>query len=119
MQKLVVLFAGSLLSTVSLADASKGEAYFSSLNGGQCHSCHRTDGKKSVGPGLEGVSQRHSGEWLASFLSDPQQMWTSDHPETEELKKRIRKSRSPRTLCKKNPMSGEELQDLLDYLSTL
>jgi len=66
-----------------------------------------------------GVSQRHSGEWLASFLSDPQQMWTSDHPETEELKKRIRKSRSPRTLCKKNPMSGEELQDLLDYLSTL
>jgi cytochrome c551/c552 len=41
MPKLVLLFAGSLLSTVSVADASKGEAYFSSLNGGQCHSCHR------------------------------------------------------------------------------
>ncbi len=62
MQKLVLLFAGSSLSTVAVADASKGEADFSSLNGGRCHSCHCTDGKKSVGPGLEGVRQRHSRE---------------------------------------------------------
>lgn len=119
MRKLILLFACSLLNTVSVADASKGEVYYSSLNGGQCHSCHRIDGKKSVGPGLKDVGKRHSDEWLESFLTDPQKVWSSDHPETIDLKKRVRKSRAPRTVCKKNTMSEEELQNILNYLSTL
>jgi len=119
MRKLVSLFVCSLINTVSVADTSKGEAYFSNLNGGQCHSCHRTDGRKSVGPGLKAISERHTDEWLELFLTDPQQTWSSSHPETTELKKRVRKKRAPRTVCKKNPMTNEELQSLLSYLKTL
>ena len=119
MKKFLFLLAGLIFHSTSVADATKGKEYFSSLNGGQCYSCHRADGRKVVGPGLKGVSKRHTDEWLTAFLTDPQKTWTSDHPETVELKKRVRKTRAPRSVCKKNPMNEEELKNLLDYLKTL
>ncbi len=106
------------VSTVQ-ADAAKGQAYFESMNGGLCTSCHRVDGRKLVGPGLKNVTKRHTDDWLKAFLSDPKKTWKSDHPETLELKKRVRKSRVPVTACKKNPMEPETLNDLIDYLKTL
>ena len=107
-------------SPVALAgDPEKGEAYFKDINGGHCVSCHRTDGRKMVGPGLKNVTQRHSDEWLHKFLSDPQATWKGDDAETMELKKRMRKTRVPVTSCRKNPMSDEELKDLLAYLNSL
>lgn len=103
----------------SWADAAKGEEIFNSMQQGDCKSCHRVDGSKLVGPGLADVTKRHSKEWILEFLKDPQSTWKSDHPETIELKDRVRKTRVPFTTCKKNPMTAEQLQDLFDYLSTL
>ncbi len=101
------------------ADAANGQEYFESINGGLCTSCHRIDETKLVGPGLKNVTGRHSEEWLKMFLSNPKQTWQSDHPETLELKKRVRKTRVPVTACKKSPMDPGTLQDLIDYLKTL
>lgn len=103
----------------ALADASRGEAYFSDFNGGGCNSCHYTDDRKMVGPGLKGVSERHSEEWLRQFLTDPQATWKSDHAETLELKKRMKKKRAPRTLCRKNEISEQQLTNLIVYLNSL
>ena len=112
-------FTLALPLTSILADANQGKEYFESMNGGFCTSCHRVDDSKMVGPGLAGVSERHSEEWLRLFLSDPRQTWKSDHPETIELKERVRKTRAPVTTCKKNPMTSEQLDNLIDYLKTL
>lgn len=101
------------------ADAAKGEAYFSSINGGNCSSCHYVDGRKLVGPGLKNVTQRHSEDWLKEFLMDPQATWKSDNPETLELKKHVRKTRAPRTVCIKGHMTPEQIQDMTDYLKAL
>jgi len=107
----------ALTSSVG-ADSNKGEKYFHDEQAGNCKSCHYTDGRRLVGPGLRGVTERHSGEWLRSFLQDPQQTWSSDHPETLELKQRVRKKRAKVTTCKKQPMDAEGLQDLIEYLQT-
>lgn len=101
------------------ADAANGQEYFESMNGGLCTSCHRVDGTKLVGPGLKNVTRRHTEEWLREFLSDPKETWKSDHPETLELKERVRKTRVPVTACKKSPMEPDTLQDLIDYMKTL
>ncbi len=121
--RLLVIFGGLAFFFVSAfpawADAKKGEEIFNDMQKGDCKSCHRVDSRKLVGPGLANVTKRHSDVWLKKFLKDPQGTWSSDHPETLELKKRVRKTRVPITVCKKNPMTSDQLQDLVDYLSTL
>ena len=112
-------FTAFTISSPTLADISQGEIFFSDINGGGCYSCHYTDARKMVGPGLKGISERHTDEWLQLFLTDPQATWKSDHAETLELKKRVRKKRAPRTLCSKNAMSEQQLTHLVDYLKSL
>lgn len=116
---LVGALSCSLPASAVWADAAKGQEYFESMNGGLCTSCHRVDGTKLVGPGLKNVTKRHTQAWLEEFLSDPKKTWKSDHPETLELKKRVRKTRVPVTACKKSPMEPDTLADLIDYLKTL
>lgn len=100
-------------------DIEKGKTYFHEAGQGNCRSCHYPDKRRLVGPGLQGVTQRHSEEWLELFLNDPQQTWKSDHPETTELKKRVRKTRSPVTVCRKDNMTTENYSNLMDYLKSL
>jgi len=119
-RKLVIgLFSIAWPFASMAGDAEKGAEFFKNINGGHCVSCHYTDGRKMVGPGLKNVTQRHSDEWLHKFLSNPQATWKGDDAETMELKKRVRKTRSPVTSCRKNPMSDGELNDLLAYLKSL
>ena len=109
-----------LLSIVpAWADPGMGEAYFRETDQGNCASCHYPDGRRLVGPGLKGVTERHSEEWLELFLNDPQQTWESDHPETLELKERVRKTRVPVTVCRKEHMTAENYENLMDYLRSL
>ena len=113
------LFLWLLSAPLAWGDAQKGEAYFNDTDQGNCASCHYPDGRRLVGPGLQGVTSRHSDEWLDKFLKDPQQVWQSDHPETLELKKRVRKTRAPVTVCRKEHMTPEVQSNLMDYLKTL
>lgn len=124
MQKFFTLLALGLFTAIwalvaTAGDAVKGAAFFTDINGGHCVSCHYTDGRKLVGPGLENVTQRHSEAWLHQFLSNPQETWEGDDAETMELKKRVRKLRAPVTLCRKSPMSDTQRDDLITYLKTL
>lgn len=116
-----LLLATSLcLATGAMADAGKGKEYFHSTQGGKCATCHATSETKLVGPGLGSVMTRHSEEWVMSFITDPQKAWETDHPETIELKKRIRGGMTKRyTSCQKAPMTAETKQDLIDFFKTL
>lgn len=52
------------------ADAKHGKEIFDSI----CVHCHRTDYDASVvgAPGLRGVLERHSAEWINSWISSPE-----------------------------------------------
>ena len=124
MRKTLILLMGSLLVSalwvpVAWADAEKGKTYFRSVQDGNCSTCHYTDSKRLVGPGMENVTKRHSDEWLRQWLKDPQATWSSNHPETLELKIRVRKKQMKYTSCQKKPMTGEQIGDLLDFFNTL
>ncbi|MBW2280745.1 MAG: cytochrome c [Deltaproteobacteria bacterium] len=119
----VLLAAGSGAAGLGAAEADAGakagKVYFDSIKGGNCKTCHYTNDRRLVGPGMRDVTTRHSDEWLRSWLKDPQGTWKSDHPETADLKKRTRKTRVGATSCMKQPMSDEETRNLIDFLSTL
>ena len=44
----------------------------------KCVTCHKLTEEKLIGPGLHGVSERHSAEWLMNFISKPDQMLDTD-----------------------------------------
>ncbi|MFQ5873250.1 MAG: c-type cytochrome [Dehalococcoidia bacterium] len=113
------LLAPALWVSVAWADAETGDAYFRSVEGGNCITCHSTGSKRLIGPGMENVTKRHSDVWLRLWLKNPQALWSSDHPETLELKSRVHKTRVKVTSCQKKPMTEEQIGDLLDFLKTL
>ena len=119
----IFLLGGLLVSTLwapmARADAKKGETYFRSVEGGNCKTCHSISSKRLVGPGMENVTKRHSDGWLRQWLQNPQATWKSEHPETLDLKSRMRKTRVKVTSCQKKHMTEEQIGDLVDFLKTL
>lgn len=106
--------------THARADAEKGREYFNDVQGGNCRACHSTSKTKTVGPGLGNLMTRHSEEWVRMFITDPQKTWETDHPETIELKKRIRGGLKKRyTSCRKNSMTVETKNDLIDFFNSI
>ena len=58
------------------ADPAKGKELFNSL----CAACHKRY-KKMTGPALFGVTERHSTEWLYSWIKNSAAMVASGDPE--------------------------------------
>lgn len=54
--------------------AKKGEAIFTS----KCAACHQTTDAKVVGPGLKGVTERRTPEWIMNMITNPEEMTKSD-----------------------------------------
>lgn len=124
MNRFVIMISAScFLSLVSYtqvsADAEKGEQFFDDVEGGNCRTCHSKKGTKLVGPGLENVMLRHSEEWVRTFLTDPQKTWEMDHPETNELKERVRGTKSQYARCQKSTMTGQTTDHLIDFLKSI
>ena len=61
--------------------ANQGALVFSN----KCMSCHKTTSEKLIGPGLLGVTGRHSPEWILNYLTNTEAMQSKD----DELKKMI------------------------------
>ncbi len=96
------------------AEVGKGEELFRTK---KCMNCHNLTVKKKVGPGLLGVSKRHSAEWLYEWLSNPQKVWEGDHSETTELKKWMKgKDKKKETAMKIEQLTPDEILAILDFL---
>lgn len=54
--------------------AEKGEAIFVS----KCAACHQTSDVKVVGPGLKGITERRTPEWIMNMITNPEEMTKSD-----------------------------------------
>lgn len=118
---LTVSFSCLILFAINQAqaDAEKGKQFFMDVEGGNCRTCHKTSAAKLIGPGLQDIMLRHSEEWVRLFITDPQKTWEMDHPETIDLKKRVRGMKSQYARCRKTPMSEETKADLIDFFKTL
>jgi len=116
----VIAIVAGFSSTAFAGDADAGKSIYEDKKAGNCKMCHKTTGKKLVGPGLKGVSARNSDEWLKKWLTDPQATWEENDAETQELRKRMKKQKKKKTAMKmKKKLSDEEIDHLIAYLKTL
>jgi cytochrome c2 len=95
---------------VAAADAKKGEELFAAKG---CKACHKLDGTKLVGPGLQAVSQRRSVPWMARMMLKPEVMVQTD----AEAKKLLAAYMTQ--MANQNVAADTELPHLLAYLKTL
>ncbi|MBI4384880.1 MAG: cytochrome c [Nitrospinae bacterium] len=84
---------------------------------------------KPMCPGLQGVSARHSREWTARWLKNPAAVWRTGDADVQDIdaryfnfrgsKPKPRESFMATVIGKQVILSGDEIEDLLDYLWTL
>lgn len=73
----IVLLAAAVISVAAGADPIEdGRLSFEQ----KCAGCHTIAGGDRVGPDLQGVTGRRSGEWLLSFVTDPARLIAANDP---------------------------------------
>ncbi len=70
--------------TVDAALASKGKNLFETY----CTSCHMTTDQRLVGPGLKGITEIRTPEWILNMILNPMKM-TSQDPVAKQLKEEL------------------------------
>ena len=67
-------FTSVQLGPIDPAMAEKGKAVFAA----KCAACHKTTDQKVVGPGLKGVTERRTPEWIMNQITNPAEMEQKD-----------------------------------------
>ena len=60
---------------IDAALASQGEALFASRG---CQGCHNVTDQQLIGPGLRGVTERRTFEWITAMVTNPDSMLAHD-----------------------------------------
>jgi cytochrome c2 len=87
--RLVALFFIVYITMPAVAgaqDAGRGEEIFDK----KCQTCHRRTDEVKNGPGLAGVTKRHSEEWLHKWLASPKAVIEGGDPDALALVKRFK-----------------------------
>lgn len=98
-------FTSENLGPLDPAMAKKGEAIFVS----KCASCHKLDEQKLVGPGLKGITERRTPEWILNMITNPENM-TKEDPVAKAL---FEKHLIQMTF---QNVSDDEARQILEYL---
>ncbi len=112
------------------ADPAIGQKLFSEK---KCKLCHRIENPgtvfKPICPGLKGVKNRHSREWLARWLKNPKAVWEENGADVQDINRRFFEYRGrkpgPRdsfmatVIGKQIFLTDEEIRNLIDYLESL
>jgi len=98
-----------LFSTSFLANAqNSGEALFKA----NCAACHAVTSKKLVGPGLEGIQNKRSKEWLYKWIQNSQELIASGDKDAiavfEEYSKIVMPAQA---------VTNEEIDLMLEYIA--
>lgn len=112
------------------ADPGRGEQLFKEKKCNLCHIPTQPGTEfKPVCPGLKGVSQRHSRDWLKIWLKDPAKVWKTNDADVQDINNRYfqyrgaepkpRESFMATVVGKSVVLSVEEIEHLIDYLNTL
>jgi hypothetical protein len=87
------------------AIAAKGEPIFTT----KCATCHLLTDMKKVGPGLKGVTERRTPEWIMNMITNPSGMLASD-PVAKQLLKEIM---TPMTF---QNVTDDEARQIMEFL---
>ena len=110
----VAVFAMAFFSLFLLnnTQAQSGAEIFKT----NCASCHRTSGAKSVGPGLAGVGEKRTEEWLTSWISDSKAMIDAGDEDAIAIFKEFKNM----PMAPYKDVLGEaKIKSIVDYLITL
>lgn len=77
--------------------------------GTKCLSCHKLNSERLVGPGWEGVTNRHKPEWILNFITNPDPMIDQDPKLQAQLE--ICLVRMPN-----QSVSDDEARQILEYM---
>ncbi len=98
-------FTSVQLGPIDNAMADKGKAVFTA----KCSACHKITTDKVVGPGLKGVTQRRTPEWIMNQITNPIEMEQKDPVGKALLAKHL-------TQMTFQNVSDDETRQLLEYL---
>ncbi len=98
-------FTSVQLGAIDDAMADKGKVVFTA----KCSACHKVTGDKVVGPGLKGVTQRRTPEWIMNQITNPVEMEQKDPVGKALLAKHL-------TQMTFQNVSDDETRQLLEYL---
>ena len=90
-----------------LPKMSKGEELFRS----RCDSCHSLANEDGLGPGLQGVTQKHAKKWLARWIKTPDKVLKEKDPVALELYNRYNKLLMPNLR-----LSDTDVEALIVYM---
>lgn len=85
--------------------ATKGKSVFEA----KCSACHKTDDQKIVGPGLKGVTERRTPEWIMNMITNPEEMTKKDPVAKALLEEHL-------TQMTFQNVTDAEARDILEYL---
>ena len=91
----------------SAGDVANGKALFNSL----CAACHKPY-SKSIGPALNGVSDRHSIEWIESWIRNSAEKIASGDPQAVAIYEEYNKTAMPAF----PQLTQAEIGDILAYV---
>jgi cytochrome c2 len=112
------------------ADPERGRLLFKEKHCVLCHKTHLPGTVfKPICPGLKGVGERHSREWLRKWLADPAAVWATHDADVQDIldryfeyrgtKPKPRESFMATVIGKRVKLTDEEIEALIDYLLTL
>lgn len=104
---MVVAFACLIFSSVSYAEGS------AELFKSRCAVCHSTTDEVKIGPGLGGVTERRTAEWLSSWIKNSDELIKSGDEEAIAIYEEYNKSAMPPFA----DLSDGDIQGLIEYMA--
>jgi mono/diheme cytochrome c family protein len=99
---------GATTATASNADLETGKRLYST----NCAVCHKLDKEVLIGPGLAGINQKHSQDWLVSWIKNSQKVIESGDKYAVELFNKYNKVPMPAY----ENFSDDEIKSILAYI---
>jgi mono/diheme cytochrome c family protein len=100
--------ASSATATASNADLETGKRLYST----NCAVCHKLNNEVLIGPGLAGINQKHSQDWLVSWIKNSQKVIESGDKYGVELFNKFNKVPMPAY----ENFSDDEIKSILAYI---
>lgn len=94
------------------ADAANGKMIFSEI----CSHCHNSTSEDKIGPGLAGITERRTVEWIDAWLKDPAEL-----VKTDDYAKKLRQGNKYGMTMPAMPIMKDDKKraDVIEFLKTL
>ncbi len=108
---LSILSAVSFFILMAFPALGHAQATGESLYKTNCAACHTITSKKLVGPGMEGISQKRSREWLYKWIQNSQELIASGDKDAIAVFEEYNKVVMPA-----QALTNEEIDLILEYI---